>query len=350
MGHLETKFPHLAVTAAALKTQASAIDLQRLRTLGDSPAVAARLQDLLVQPSHDILNRPSHKFRAQLVEVGWLLGSTSDGPGIKTWQLDICAEVIEYLHLGSLIVDDIQDGSEVRRNGPALHCVLGTPHALAVGNWLYFHALSILDRLDLEPLSQLRLFRNFHRLVEIAHYGQALDVCIKIDKLEDLDELVALCESCLNYKTGAIVALAMVMGGCLAGASDERLAAIEALGSALGAYLQRYNDVGNLLGAFDEEKKLEDMLGKKPSFVWSFVIQAFGAEGFRKLQEALKLLPDESALYTWMKETAFAQRAKDWIEASFEESLTDFTEATKMLPGDLKTLLKLRERIQKAYV
>ena len=315
----------------------------------DRDWVAQWLQKLLADPSRELLQRPSHQFRAQLVRIGFHLGGGQD----TEWnavQGGLCADAMEYLHMGSLIVDDIQDGSEFRRNGPALHCTLGTPHALAVGNWLYFHALSLLDRLELPATAQLGLVRAFHRLVELAHYGQALDVCVKVDANLEPAELVALSEACLHYKTGAIVALALVMGACLAQANPERINAIEHLGLALGAYLQRYNDVGNLLGAFDPDKKWEDLLGRKPSYVWVLLVETYGPEGLRSFQQAFAKLPDERALQTWMQERGFAQAAKQRIEAAFDQALTDFTETTKMPLRDLKTLLTLKERIQKAYV
>ncbi len=61
------------------------------------------------------------------------------------------------LHLGSLIVDDIEDGSPIRRGGPALHLQIGTPLALNAGNWLYFLPGLLVSRLELPQTRELSL-------------------------------------------------------------------------------------------------------------------------------------------------------------------------------------------------
>jgi len=84
----------------------------------------------LVDALRDFLLRPGKEFRAELVRASWVLGGGSgDPPG----ELPM---IVELLHAGSLIVDDIEDGSVARRGQPALHLRHGLPTALNAGNWL----------------------------------------------------------------------------------------------------------------------------------------------------------------------------------------------------------------------
>ena len=314
------------------------------------PEVEAALQQYLVDPMLEIKGRPSHRFRSDLVDVGYALASGGKTPGpLERPNLDVCAESIEYLHLGSLIVDDIQDGSLVRRSGQALHCMLGAPHALGVGNWLYFYAFRLIGELEIPAEAHRRLYKIYAKTVELAHYGQIMDLCLKIDQVP-FDEVEGLCQDCSRYKTGSIVMLSMVMGAIVGGADAERIEAVEEFGYELGTYLQFLNDLGNFCGTFDAEKKWEDLLAWKPSLIWAFVLNRYGAEAFRGLQQAVQNLPEADALMRWMEKHDLLYEAKTWAEARFEHASQQFCLASGMSASDLVPLLKLKERIKNAYV
>lgn len=311
--------------------------------------VQAALQHYLVDPMLEIKERPSHRFRSDLVEVGYALALPSLQKQSDRRNLNLCAESIEYLHLGSLIVDDIQDGSEVRRSGQALHRLLGTPHALGVGNWLYFYALRILGELDLNAEQHRTLYQFYTKTVELAHYGQIMDLCVKINRVP-YDEVAGLSMECSRYKTGSIVMLSMVLGAIVAGADAKRIACVEDFGYELGSYLQFLNDLGNFCGSFDVEKKWEDLLAWKPSLVWAFVIENYGAAPFRALEEAVKQLPDATQLSAWTRDYDLLASAKNWAEQGFEKAIRIFCTESGMQESELVPLLKLKERIKNAYV
>lgn len=48
------------------------------------------------------------------------------------------ATIIELIHNGSLIVDDIEDGSDLRRGKPCVHKIYGEDIAINAGNAIYF--------------------------------------------------------------------------------------------------------------------------------------------------------------------------------------------------------------------
>lgn len=54
---------------------------------------------------------------------------------------DAVKHVIGILHNASLMVDDIEDGSDLRRGAPAAHKVYGVPRTLNCANQMYFVAL-----------------------------------------------------------------------------------------------------------------------------------------------------------------------------------------------------------------
>lgn len=46
--------------------------------------------------------------------------------------------LIEYLHTASLIIDDIEDGSILRREKPCSHLVYGLDRSINAANLVYF--------------------------------------------------------------------------------------------------------------------------------------------------------------------------------------------------------------------
>jgi geranylgeranyl pyrophosphate synthase len=55
------------------------------------------------------------------------------------------AAAVELLHLGTLVHDDIVDGSPLRRHSPTVHTALGLPVALWTADALYAEALHLAD-------------------------------------------------------------------------------------------------------------------------------------------------------------------------------------------------------------
>lgn len=88
------------------------------------------------------------------------------------------AAVVELFHNAFLIHDDIEDGSEERRGGPALHQSYGTPIALNVGDGLLALSLRpLLENTQLLGLSRtLQILEIVVRMVTESFEGQAIEL------------------------------------------------------------------------------------------------------------------------------------------------------------------------------
>ncbi|RTG86638.1 geranylgeranyl diphosphate synthase, type III [Schistosoma bovis] len=62
--------------------------------------------------------------------------------------LSVISSVIQMLHNASLIIDDIEDGSHLRRGKPAAHCIFGVAPSINSANYAYFLALEKLSLLE----------------------------------------------------------------------------------------------------------------------------------------------------------------------------------------------------------
>ena len=234
--------------------------------------------DALLAPLRDFLRRPSKLFRAQLVELGFRLGGGRDG----THPIELPL-IIECLHAGSLIIDDIEDDSTERREAPALHCRYGLPRALNAGNWLYFWPQVLLSRLPLGERAKLNAHERLALCLMHCHEGQALDLSVRVDELNQPD-VPTVVRAISRLKTGGLLGLATGLGALAAGAPLERVDAIAALGRELGVGLQMLDDLSGVLNAARRHKAFEDLAHGRATWIWAWLANELDAAAYEALR------------------------------------------------------------------
>lgn len=232
----------------------------------------------LLDPLRDFLNRPGKEFRGSLVLSSWTLAGGDPEAMPPTLPL-----VLELLHAGSLIVDDIQDGSETRRGKPALHKTFGMPVALNAGNWLYFAATSLLDELELSATIKLELLRHVRHAVLRCHQGQGLDLTTRVSTL-DPNEIVGVVSATTDLKTASLVELAAVLGARASGADKRCVKALAAFARELGTVLQMLDDLGGVLSNTRQLKGDEDLREGRPTWVWAAAAENLPRAALVRLQ------------------------------------------------------------------
>ncbi len=250
-----------------------------------SPALPRAVWDrALGDVAREILGRPSRQFRARMCELGWRL---ADGPGEVPAHLPA---LVELVHAGSLIVDDIEDGSTLRRGAPAVHLVHGVPRALNTGTWMYFWALSLVDQLAVPPATRTRIRDAVTEALFRGHQGQALDLSVSIGRTPRALIYRTVATSTM-LKTGALMELAAVAGALAAQASDDCVEALAQFGRRLGLGLQMLDDFGNLTAPTSEAgdtKALEDLRNGRPTWPWAHAALELSAAAFSQLQESAR--------------------------------------------------------------
>ena len=191
-------------------------------------------------PVRELLERGGQRWR---VPIGRLAYAACGGEGEPPAALDL----IEILHTASLVIDDIQDGSDRRRGGPSAHVAHGIPVALGAANTAYFRVLALL-RDALPPEVCLRAYDMLATEMLAAHLGQALDLGLS-------GPAAATAPSERHYvvlaraKTGALVRIAARLGAIAASATDADESALSEWGSEIGLAYQIRDDVEDAAGA-----------------------------------------------------------------------------------------------------
>ncbi|MFA6213745.1 MAG: polyprenyl synthetase family protein [Candidatus Micrarchaeia archaeon] len=164
------------------------------------------------------------------------------------------AAAIEMFHNFTLIHDDIEDCSEMRRGRPCMHVKYGVPLALNAGDGLFMmvwrEALAI--RGPRREEAQEMLLSAFTKVLE----GQALELGWHGSGKWDVTEEEYL--RMVGGKTGALIAASCEVGALLGGADAKTCGAMSRFGAGIGISFQIIDDVLNIIG---DEKKYRKEIG-----------------------------------------------------------------------------------------
>jgi geranylgeranyl pyrophosphate synthase len=250
---------------------------------------SALWDDALLAPLREFLARPSKNFRAELVKLGYRLAGGVDG-GLPI-ELPL---VIECLHAGSLIIDDIEDGSSQRRGAPALHHTHGFARSLNAANWLYFWPQALLARLPLTAAARLGAHERLALCLMRCHEGQALDLHVRVDRVPQR-ELTTVVRAISRLKTGSLMAMAAGLGAIAAEAPAAKVEAIAELGRALGVGLQMLDDLSGVLNVARRHKAIEDLRQGRATWLWSAPAEELDRRGYDALVRELTAVMDGAA-------------------------------------------------------
>ena len=167
----------------------------------------------------------------------------------------------EFMHVGSLIVDDVQDRSDVRRGGPTAHLKYGEAIAINAGTAAYFMGERMLKRSLVPDAVKLELYDLYFEALREGHAGQAID----LDGLESfvpaaleggdhagLEQRVLAIH---RLKTAAPASALARMGALVGGGTKVQVEAVGRYFDALGLAFQIVDDVLNLRGFKGELKQ-----------------------------------------------------------------------------------------------
>lgn len=116
-------------------------------------------------PYEYLLNSPGKDIRKQLIEAfnAWLK--------VPPASLEIITNVVGMLHTSSLLIDDVEDSSILRRGLPVAHSIFGTAQTINSANYVYFAALQ-----ELLKLENPKVIKIYSEELCNLHRGQGMDL------------------------------------------------------------------------------------------------------------------------------------------------------------------------------
>ncbi len=224
----------------------------------------------LMEPFAYLCQLPGKDIRSRMVDAYnvWL----QVDPAI----LDLVKKVVTMLHNGSLLVDDIEDHSQMRRGAPVAHAIFGEPLTINCANYTYFLALELVHNTG-NPKA-VKVFVD--ELLNL-HRGQGWDIywrdnyeCPSLDMYKQM----------VLDKTGGLLRLAVKLMQAFSTFGGNLIT----LTNSIGLYYQIRDDYINLASeAYMENKSYcEDLTEGKFSYPIIHAIQANPAD--RRLMHILK--------------------------------------------------------------
>lgn len=184
------------------------------------------------------------------------------GAGLLVCLVQVIIEVTEMLHNASLLIDDIEDNSKLRRGFPVAHSIYGIPSVINSANYVYF--LGLEKVLTLEHPEAVRVFTR--QLLEL-HRGQGLDIHWRDNYTCPTEQEY---RNMVLQKTGGLFGLAV---GLMLLFSDWKQD-LKPLLDTLGLFFQIRDDYMNLSSHDNNKSFCEDLTEGKFSFplihaIWS---------------------------------------------------------------------------------
>ncbi|KAG9721716.1 geranylgeranyl diphosphate synthase 1, partial [Aureobasidium melanogenum] len=100
-----------------------------------------------------------------------LIGAFNAWLHVPKPSLDIITKVVGMLHTASLLIDDVEDSSVLRRGVPVAHNIFGTAQTINSANYVYFCALR-----ELMKLNNPQAIEIYNEELLNLHRGQGMDL------------------------------------------------------------------------------------------------------------------------------------------------------------------------------
>ncbi|RFU33313.1 hypothetical protein B7463_g2982, partial [Scytalidium lignicola] len=256
-------------------------------------------EKILFAPYDYLFAQPGKDIRSQLIAAfnEWL--------EVPPESLQVITKVVGMLHTASLLVDDVEDSSLLRRGFPVAHSIFGTPQTINSANYVYFCALQ-----ELQKLKNPKAITIYTEELLNLHRGQGMDLfwrdTLTCPTEDDYLEMV-------GNKTGGLFRLAIK----LMQAESKNLKDCVPLVNLIGIIYQIRDDYQNLSSQEYSHNKghCEDLTEGKFSF---------------PIIHAIRARPDNFQLLNILKQKPTDDEVKKYA-VSYMEAVGSFEYCRKVL-------------------
>ncbi|MEM7801870.1 MAG: polyprenyl synthetase family protein, partial [Chloroflexota bacterium] len=169
------------------------------------------------------------------------------------WEKGVpAAAAIELLHNFSLIHDDIEDDSDVRRGRKTVWKIWGMPLGINAGDAMFAASHIALGRLadrGVDAAVVVEAFRRFDETCLRLTMGQDADMLFETMPRVDIESYIEM----ITGKTSVLISLCAELGSLIAGADRQTIEHYKLYGLNLGLAFQMIDD---LLGIWGDEAEI----------------------------------------------------------------------------------------------
>ena len=291
------------------------------------------LNKAIVEPIWEFFDRGGKRWRPSL----FLLICETLGKDSKD-VVDF-AMIPEVIHNGTIMIDDVEDSSELRRGKPCTYKIYGLDIAVNAGNAMYYlPLLSLIENREKVSTEKLcKIYEIYVKEMINLSLGQGMDIAwhrglANADKIDEKDYL----QMC-SYKTGTLSRMTAKIAAVLADANDNLVEKLGRFAENIGVAFQMQDDILDLTSKEFAEKKGglgQDITEGKRTLIVIRTLQVADDKDRKRLIEILKMhtsnqtLKDEAI--TIMQKYDSIEYVKQFARKIVEES---WKEVEKLLPS-----------------
>lgn len=160
--------------------------------------------------------------------------------------LYLLATAFEYLHVATLVHDDVIDHAQQRRGQDTVVARYGIAAAILAGDWLHARSMHLIGRLA--GAEGLEIFCQATASMVNGEFVQLRAIADINASREQYFEII-------RQKTGNLIASTCAIGALFAGASPDQRQALATYGDQIGAAFQVVDDLLDFLGDADSTGK-----------------------------------------------------------------------------------------------
>ena len=291
-------------TRARVRRYLAAIEQELCTILGyHSPASTEFWQMLYYHMGWEQLDQPPAVSSKRLRPLLTVLCAAAAG---GDWRLALpFAASVELLHNFSLVHDDIQDISALRRGRAAVWAKWGEAQAINAGDALFTYAHLAVHRAGrLPPAMRLTALALLDQTCIALSIGQHLDMAFAARPTVTVAEYIQM----IDGKTACLLATAAEFGALSAGATEDVCRHYRAFARHLGLMFQIRDDVLGIWGAQEATGKpvAADLIQRKKTLPVIYGLQHSAA--FRQAFQVASGNPVDVATLTQLLDASGAQR------------------------------------------
>ncbi len=282
----------------------------------------------VAEPIWNLLDRGGKRWRPVL----FLL--TTEALGGDPEKVKEFVVIPEVVHNGSLMIDDIEDSSELRRGEPCIHKIFGADIAINAGNTMYFLPLLALmknkDKFDNDII--LKVYETYAQEMINIHFGQNKDIVWHRGLIDPVTITEKNYLQMCAYKTGTLARMSAKIAAIVSYASDEQAEAIGKLAETIGVAFQIQDDILNLTATSDAAHFVKEYIGSditegKITLMVIHTLQNASEQDRKRLKEILNMHSSDPEIkkeaIDIIKKYNSVQYAKDFarnmVQGSWEE-------------------------------